>query len=816
MAPLHVTLLGSFGLTLPDGMPVHVETRKARAVLAILLMAGGRAVPRERLAGMLWSRGESRQSLASLSQALYSLRRALDEAVPDLIWADVEAVSVDITRTEVDALAVVEASKQGTEEAWQRCLGCYRGDFLEDLAIDLEEGYSDWRASEQARLEESATRAGSALMAAWEARPDAAAPDLVDRLLLIDPYSEAAIRVKMLCLGLEGRAATAIDTAERFATRLSQDLEIEPSPELGALVETIRTGDLRAATKDVKAPAVSKVDKRQIRSAFGAALLFAAALSWLWFSQDPLPDPTGMRILVRPFAAGPGLDDGVAAGFGDDLSTELVRRSSLEILSRESGRLISQDAERVSGASHVLRGRLREDGDQLVLNLWIIDLEKGREVWAGRFTGSAADLHAFRNSVVERVADQIDLALVPAPDPPLLTVSPEAVPDYLRALSLLHAGLPEPNAEAIAALTGLLETHPRAAGPTAALAMAYQRVAFGADDYARAAGLHWLEGYLALKTLLAGTDSRDPGLLSVHARLALRRLDYHRAEALARQALRAEPGHVAALEVLGRTLALTGATEEAVSTARRAIALAPATPGDGYEAMALAHFYSGDVGATRTAATTGIDLSRVPSLKLLVVAAASAALEGDLPEAEVAFSALVSSVQNRPFGAWRLGDVAYENPRAATWRRPRGGEAALLIGFSDPEVQSRLYRGLELADPSISSPRTAPVWRRLSGGEIEETMFGRKIIGATSWLVQENWIQVRTDTGQLFQTGAFGPIPGAQDAASRVFQDSLCDQWLWQGEEIEACQWVLRATDFGHALHGETGVFPFMLDDRDR
>ena len=271
-----------------------------------------------------------------------------------------------------------------------------------------------------------------------------------------------------------------------------------------------------------------------------------------------------------------------------------------------------------------------------------------------------------------------------------------------------------------------------------------------------------------------------------------------------------------ALEVLAGTLALTGATKEAVGMANRAIALAPATPGEGYKAMALAHFYAGDVAAARAAANTGIDLSRVTSLELLVLAAASAALAGDLPEAEAAFIALVSSVQSRPFRAWRLGDVVYENPRAATWRRPRGGEAALLISFRDPEVQSRLHRGLELADPSVSSPGTAPAWRRLSGSEIEETMFGRRITGAASWLVQQGWSQVRTDTGQLFQTGAFGPLTGAQEGASRVFQDSVCDRWLWHSEDLESCQLVLRADDFGYALHSETGVFPFIFDDAPR
>ena len=98
--------------------------------------------------------------------------------------------------------------------------------------------------------------------------------------------------------------------------------------------------------------------------------------------------------------------------------------------------------------------------------------------------------------------------------------------------------------------------------------------------------------------------------------------------------------------------------------------------------------------------------------------------------------------------------------------------------------------------------------------QIEETLFGQEITGAASWLVQQGWSQVRTETGQLFQTGAFGPLPGAQEGTSRVFEDRLCDRWRWQGEELENCQLVLRLDGPGrYALQGETGVFEFALID---
>ena len=116
-------------------------------------MARGRALTRDYLAGLLWSRGEMKQSLASLSQALYNLHRAFEEAAPHIFLAKVDSVAVDVTQLSIDVLALEAAAQEGTEAGRRDVLNSFGGSFLDDLAIDAEEAYTEWRNVERARVE---------------------------------------------------------------------------------------------------------------------------------------------------------------------------------------------------------------------------------------------------------------------------------------------------------------------------------------------------------------------------------------------------------------------------------------------------------------------------------------------------------------------------------------------------------------------------------------------------------------------------------------------------------------------------------------
>lgn len=112
--PAHVqlTLFGKVAACI-DGREIAFSTRKARALLGYLALSDAAEETRERLIGLLWSETEEERARASLRQALYEMRVALEAAGLDVLSATKVAVSLDRARTEVDAWTVLAEAKEG-------------------------------------------------------------------------------------------------------------------------------------------------------------------------------------------------------------------------------------------------------------------------------------------------------------------------------------------------------------------------------------------------------------------------------------------------------------------------------------------------------------------------------------------------------------------------------------------------------------------------------------------------------------------------------------------------------------------------------
>src|SRR5690349_5160339 len=78
-------LLGGFQLSLADGAPIPLTSRRARALLAVVCLEGEGGVLRDRIGGLLWGdRGED-QARASLRQCLFELKAGLGDLADQLL-----------------------------------------------------------------------------------------------------------------------------------------------------------------------------------------------------------------------------------------------------------------------------------------------------------------------------------------------------------------------------------------------------------------------------------------------------------------------------------------------------------------------------------------------------------------------------------------------------------------------------------------------------------------------------------------------------------------------------------------------------------
>lgn len=206
-----MTTLGGFALQVNGVVAQSPATRKARALLAFLVMNSGVDTARERLLEIFWPDAEPDRARASLNTALYSIRRSLRTAGVDadrFILAT-KAVVRWTARTALDAVQFGELAANGDRASAETALQLYRGDFLEG-------DYDDWSVRERERL--------SALYETVLSRIVKSSKDVkaAQRFIARNPYDEDAYVALVEAELASGRRSSAASWVERCRTALAE------------------------------------------------------------------------------------------------------------------------------------------------------------------------------------------------------------------------------------------------------------------------------------------------------------------------------------------------------------------------------------------------------------------------------------------------------------------------------------------------------------------------------------------------------------------------------------------------------------------
>jgi adenylate cyclase len=251
-----------------------------------------------------------------------------------------------------------------------------------------------------------------------------------------------------------------------------------------------------------------------------------------------------LSIVVLPFT---NLSDDreqqyFADGITEDVTTDLSRIGGSFVISRNTAFTYKDkpvDAKQVGrelGVRYVLEGSVRRSGNQLRINVQLIDAETGAHLWAERFDRDTGDLFALQDEITNRIAMALNFELIAAE-----AIRPTEHPD---ALDYILRG--------------------RAAGLQARTRNFYEE-AIG--HYERALTLDPLsvEAQSRLADMLAG---RVMDNLTNSATV-----DIERADELSRQALAASPRSPYAHLAKAQVLRAQGRCEEAIPEYETAIAL---------------------------------------------------------------------------------------------------------------------------------------------------------------------------------------------------------------------------------------------------
>ena len=145
-------------------------------------------------------------------------------------------------------------------------------------------------------------------------------------------------------------------------------------------------------------------------------------------------------------------DDKNTAYFSDGITEEILNAlaqiPNLKVAARRSAfqfkgndldlRKIGQ----VLGVAHILEGSLQKAGDQVRINVQLVDVKDGLQAWSEKYDRKLDNVFAVEDEIAKAIASRLRVQLTGGAGQPLVTDStnnPEAHELYLRGLTLLAA-----------------------------------------------------------------------------------------------------------------------------------------------------------------------------------------------------------------------------------------------------------------------------------------------------------------------------------------------------------------------------------------
>ena len=201
-----------------------------------------------------------------------------------------------------------------------------------------------------------------------------------------------------------------------------------------------------------------------------------------WYAADRL----ATAIAVLPFENLSSADNQefLSAGLHDSLITTLSRITRFRVTSRFSSRRITgemslAEIRKLLGVDKVLSGSLVREGEQVRVNVTLVDVDTGQPLWTESFTREFDGLISMQNEVASAVARELKVQLTPDEE---RQFAPTDGPDsdtyeaYLRGMFQLHKGSQQGYRRAIEIFTEAVEDDPTSALAYAALAIGYSQL----------------------------------------------------------------------------------------------------------------------------------------------------------------------------------------------------------------------------------------------------------------------------------------------------------------------------------------------------
>ena len=255
--------------------PVVLQRGKQLALLAYLLLHPNELVSADRLIDALWGERPPPTAAKILQNAVSQLRRALGE---DRLVTQAPGYRFRLEQGELDLHRFEQLAQEGRQKGDARvlrdALAIWRGEPLANLR-DEPFAQDAGRQLEEARLSVLEDRIDADLAAGRDA---VLVPEL-EQMIAREPLRERPYGQLMLALYRDGRQADALETYQRARKMLSQEVGLEPGPQLQELERRMLNQDPALEPRPASTAISSSQRQRRRLVLAGAALVGLAALA---------------------------------------------------------------------------------------------------------------------------------------------------------------------------------------------------------------------------------------------------------------------------------------------------------------------------------------------------------------------------------------------------------------------------------------------------------------------------------------------------------------------------------------------------------
>src|SRR6266478_4404556 len=192
----------------------------------------------------------------------------------------------------------------------------------------------------------------------------------------------------------------------------------------------------------VKPPPLPRVWRRAVVAVSALAILSAASFAIYHWTQPENSVDEKVRIVVLPFnyTSGDSKPDYITVGLADVIRTKLGQLDPphLGVIAATSSKIVASqaipDIGRTLNVKYVLEGSVQRAGNQVRIDVQLIQVSDETHLWADSFTRELSDVLQVESDVSAAIARQI-LPTLPAPP------SPQPPPSLLPGT--VHASTPE-------------------------------------------------------------------------------------------------------------------------------------------------------------------------------------------------------------------------------------------------------------------------------------------------------------------------------------------------------------------------------------